>query len=345
MKCALPPTVRLVCPACRQAVLPEPEAYRCTACSRVYPVRLGIADFRLRSDRYLSLEQEIEKATRLSEAARSRSFEQLLDYYYEITGDVPPELAVRYKAAVLNAPRHLAALAADVAACQAAGSTSLALDAGCGSGGLLIAAHRAGARIVGVDIALRWLVICRKRLDELGLDIPLICADLADPPFAPASFGAIAAVDLVEHVPEVSPLLRSLAMLAEPRATLWLTAANGRTLGPHPSTRLWAIGWLPPGLRRWVVKRLRGVDSLRFTHLLWPSALRELARGAGLVTTAARPRRLAAADSRYPFPERVLISIYRALARWRPTRGVLVAIGPSFELELRPMQAPTPQRT
>jgi SAM-dependent methyltransferase len=341
----LPPTLRLVCPACRQAVRAEPEAYRCGACSRLYPVRLGIPDFRLRSDRYLSLEQEIDKATRLAEAARSRSFEQLLDHYYEITGDVPPELALRYKAAVLNAPRHLAALAADIAASQASRPDSLALDAGCGSGGLLIAAHQAGARMVGVDIALRWLVICRKRLDELGLDTPLVCADLADPPFAPASFGAVAAVDLVEHAHEVAPLLKSLATVAEPQATLWLTAANGRTLGPHPSTRLWAIGWLPAGLRRVVVQRLRGVDSLRFTHLLWPSALRDLARGAGLVTTAARPRRLAAADSRYPFAERVLISIYRALARWPLTRGVLVAIGPSFELELRPMTAPTPRRT
>lgn len=344
---ALPAPLRLVCPACRQAVepVPEPAAYRCVACARLYPVRLGIADFRLCSDRYLSLEQEIDKATRLTEAARGRSFEQLLDHYYEITADVPPELARRYKAAVLNAPRHLAALAEDIAACQAARPGTLALDAGCGSGGLLIAAHHAGVRMIGVDIALRWLVICRKRLDELGLDTPLVCADLADPPFAPASFGAIAAVDLVEHVPAVAPLLQSLATLAEPQATLWLTSANGRTLGPHPSTRLWAIGWLPTALRRAVVTRLRGVDSLRYTQLLWPSALRRHARRAGWLTLAQQPRRLAAPDSRYPLAERVLIDVYRALARWRLTRGLLVALGPSFELELRREPAPTLRRT
>ena len=341
---SLPPTLRLICPACRQPVCRAAEDYQCTGCFRVFPVRLGIADFRLQSDRYLDLEQETAKAMRLHEAARSRSFEQLLDHYDQITDDVPAALALRYKAAVLNAPRHMAALAGDMAASLAGRQCALALDAGCGSGGLLIAAHRAGANVVGVDIALRWLVICRKRLDELGLDIPLVCADLADPPFAPASFGAIAAVDLVEHAREVGPLLKSLAGLADPAATLWVTAANGRTLGPHPSTRLWAIGWLPARLRRVVVERLRGVDSLRFTHLLWPSALRDLAAGAGLVTTAARPRRLAAPDSRYPFTERVLISIYRALARWRLTSRLLLAIGPSFELVLRPQAAPTLRR-
>ena len=344
MTTSLPPALRLVCPACRQPVSPATDAYQCTACARVYPVRLGIADFRLRSDRYLDLEQETEKATRLEEAARGRSFEQLLDHYYQITGDVPAALAQRYKAAVLNGPRHMAALAGDIAASLTGRPGALALDAGCGSGGLLIAAHQAGARMVGVDIALRWLVICRKRLDELGLDIPLICADLADPPFAPASFGAIAAVDLVEHARDVGPMLKSLAGLADPAATLWVTAANGRTLGPHPSTRLWAIGWLPPRLRRAVVQKLRGVDSLRFTHLLGPAALRNLAAAAGLITTVARPRRLATPDSRYPFAERVLIAIYRALARWRLTRGLLLAIGPSFELVLRPQTASTLRR-
>lgn len=344
MKPALPPSLRLICPACRGPVRRDATSYHCTACTRVYPVRLGVPDFRLRSDRYLDMEQETEKAMRLAESAGSRNFEQLLDRYYEITDDVPAPLARRYKAAILSGPRHLAALAEDLASSQAGKSGALVLDAGCGSGSLLIAAHGRGVSVIGVDIALRWLILCRKRLDELGLDIPLICADLTDPPFEPESFDAVAAIDLVEHARDVASMLGSLAKLAKPGAPLWLTAANGRTLGPHPSTRLWAIGWVPGRLRRSVVERLRGVDSLRFTHLLWPSALRDLAAAAGLVTTAARPRRLAAPDSRYPLAERVLISIYNILARWRLTGGLLLAIGPSFELVLRREAAPAPRR-
>ena len=327
---------QFVCPQCRDPVRAADGAYVCDRCSRIYPVLFGIPDFRLRPDRYLDLHAETAKATRLAEAAATRSFEQLLDFYYEITDDVPPELARRYKASILNGIRHADLLAADLAAALAAAPpNAVALDAGCGAGAMLVAADRRGVRVVGVDIALRWLVICRKRLDELGLAIPLICADLADPPFAPASFDAVTAVDLVEHVPDIPSLVRALAVISRPGASLWLTAANGRTLGPHPSTRLWAIGWLPLGIRTWVVKKLRGVDSLRHVNLISVPEMRRIAECAGLTVAECRPRRIAAPDRRYPYVERKLMQLYRRLVEMPWMRGLLLQVGPAFELRLR----------
>ena len=335
MMAMMSPVLAFVCPQCRLPVQADAQAYRCVPCERSYPVLFGIPDFRLRSDRYLGLEQDRAKAARLADAARTRSFEQLLDFYYEITDDVAPQLAVRYKAAQLNAVRHMEPLAADLAAATAPIAGAIALDAGCGAGGLLIASHRKGVSIVGVDIALRWLVICRKRLDELGVQVPLVCADLADPPFLPETFAAIAAVDLVEHVPDVRQMLASLAALAQPSAPLWITAANGRTLGPHPSTRLWAIGWFPAAARNWLLRMLRGVDALRFAQLLTPGDLRRIAAQAGLIVTEARPRRLAAPDRRYPVADRVLMQLYRWLARTPVMDRLLLHLGPSFEIVLR----------
>ena len=325
----------LVCPQCQGPVRAAHASYACDGCSRVYPVLFGIPDFRVRSDRYLDLQAETAKATRLAEAAATRSFEQLLDFYYEITDDVPPELARLYKASILNGIRHADLVAVDLmAAMAAAPPDAIALDAGCGAGAMLVAADRRGVRIVGVDIALRWLVICRKRLDELGLPIPLICADLSDPPFAAQTFDALTAIDLVEHVPDIPGLMHALAMVSRPGAPLWLTSANGRTVGPHPSTRLWAIGWLPAGIRTAVVKKLRGVDSLRFSNLISPLQMRRIAECAGFAVVESRPRRIAAPDRRYPYAERMLIRLYQRLGRLPLVDRLLLHIGPAFELYL-----------
>lgn len=326
--------IRFCCPACRAPVHAVGVAYQCDGCRRSYPVLHGIADFRLRPDRYLSLEQEREKAARLAAEAGHRSFEQLLDYYYQITDDVSSELARRYKAGVLAAPRHLRALSTDVKRAVQEKPGSAVLDAGCGAGGMLIALSNAGVPVIGLDIALRWLVICRKRLDELGIEAQLVCADLENPPFAPGTFDAITAIDIVEHVRDVATALESIGTLLKPYGQTWVTASNARTLGPHPTTRIWGVGWLPPALRTWLVRKLRGVDALRFTHLLTARQLARLATQSGLRVRSAGPRRIDVPDSNYPRRERWLMRLYAALVRLTITRRLLLAIGPSFELVL-----------
>lgn len=326
--------IRFCCPACGAPVHAIGVAYQCEGCRRSYPVLHGIADFRLRSDRYLSLEQEREKAAQLAAEAAHRSFDQLLDYYYQITDDVSPELARRYKAGILAAPRHLRALSADVVQALQNRSDTAVLDAGCGAGGMFIALCNAGVPVVGLDIALRWLVICRKRLDELGIDAQLVCADLEHPPFAPEQFDAVTAVDLVEHVRDVPTVLQSIRTLLKPHGQSWVTASNGRTLGPHPTTRIWGVGWLPLALRTWLVCKLRGVDALRFTHMLTARQLARLATHSGLRVRSAGPRRIDVPDSNYPRGERWLMRLYVVLVRLTITRQLLLAIGPSFELVL-----------
>lgn len=94
-------SISFVCPACKRGLESEDSAYLCTHCTRRYPVLFGIADFRLRSDRYLDLEDERAKARRLHEFAQTSSFEELLAYYYSITDDVPEEMATRYRKSVV----------------------------------------------------------------------------------------------------------------------------------------------------------------------------------------------------------------------------------------------------
>ena len=314
------------------------EAYVCAPCSRMYPILFDIPDFRLRSDRYLSLEQERAKARQLHAYGETHSFEQMVAYYYTITDDVPPALAGRYQAYIRNGPKQ-AQSSVDTLSLNP--ETSVVLDAGCGTGGFLIAASKHCRALLGVDIALRWLVICKKRLDEQGVQACLVCADIEAPPFAAGAFTHIAAGDLIEHVYDVEGALAAMAAQLAPGGKLWLAASNRYCAGPQASTRIWGIGFLPRALRSALLLKIRGVDSLRYFNLVSPRRLRLLCAAHGLRALRLRPRQVPAATVDYPVQDRVLISGYRFVSRIWLLWHLLVLIGPAFEMLLTKKGAPS----
>lgn len=320
-----------VCPQCRNGLLKQPDSFRCVDCVREYPIIFGIADFRIRSDRYLSLEDERAKARRLALEVE-QSFSAMLDYYYDITDDVPPVLAARYKAYHYNGPRQARYSLERLGIA----SGDVMLDVGCGAGGGLIAAAEKGSQVYGMDIALRWLIICQQRLREHGISATLVCADVEAPPFPDASFSKILATDLLENVYSVEKSLSAMGRLLKLDGKLWLAGSNKFCLGPHPSTRLWAIGYVPGKWRRRLVTRLRGVDSLRFINLISPGSIIRYAKHIGLRVNMLSPRMLALdGEGAYPAPDRVMIKIYVAVARLPLLRQLLIWIGPAFEMALQ----------
>lgn len=222
--------IAFVCPQCRTKLARETEHYHCSPCQLDFPILFGIADFRLRSDPYLSLEQERAKAKRLSTEA-PQDFSSMLDYYYEITDDVPPELAGRYKAYHHNGPKQARHSLKSIALA----TNDVMLDVGCGTGGALIAAAENCAHLYGMDIALRWLIICQQRLREQGVTATLVCADVENPPFPEHSFSKIVATDLLENVYSPSKTLDAISQLLQMNGRLWIAGSNKFCLGPHPS--------------------------------------------------------------------------------------------------------------
>ena len=83
---------RFVCPACKGALRQTDAAYACDACNRTYPIVLGIPDFRLETDPFITIEDDRRKALHLFEQGRERTFEELVRYYYGITPEDPPEI-------------------------------------------------------------------------------------------------------------------------------------------------------------------------------------------------------------------------------------------------------------
>lgn len=321
-----------LCPACRTRVTRHEAGWRCADCGRIYPVLCGIADFRLSPDAYLSLADERAKAARLHAFAQDHSFDATVAEYYRITDDVPPDQARRFAAYVRAGDARGAAVLRKLGP----GAGPL-LDAGCGAGGLVVAAARAGQPVIGLDIALRWLVIAQKRLAEAGLTAELVCADIAAPPLAPAQFDRIAALDLFEHLPEPAAGARALRRLARPGARLFVTGANRFTLAPYPLAGLWGVGFLPAPLRRRYVTWRRGLDTLRHAIPTSPAGLSRLLRAAGFTRVRAEAldvRTDAAADPERPSRglQVVAMMVYQTLRNVPVARGLLTLIGPAFEI-------------
>jgi SAM-dependent methyltransferase len=154
------------------------------------------------------------------------------------------------------------------------------LDVGCGEGALLWAARQMGFEPHGCDLAEPAVALARQLAGASNVHVGTI-DDLAYPP---ASFDALIALEVVEHVPNPRAFLERAASLLAPDGTLLLTLPNRyrvfavlkRALGkPHSNT-----DYPPHHLTRWSAGALRNllrksfgdvrVSSLPYHAAHWP---------------------------------------------------------------------------
>ena len=113
----------------------------------------------------------------------------------------------------------------------------------------------------GVDIALRWLLVARKRLDEEGLaHVRLVCGCAERLPFCDRGFAGVVAGDVIEHVGDQAATLAEAHRVLVPGGRLFLASPNRFSLAPEPHVQVWGVGYLP---RRWMapyVRWTRGID-------------------------------------------------------------------------------------
>jgi SAM-dependent methyltransferase len=133
------------------------------------------------------------------------------------------------------------------------------LEVGCGSGDLLAGARDHGWAVEGVDFDPAAVAVARRR----GLAVRE--GDLASCRFPGGSFDAVAAVHLVEHVPDPRAFLAEAARVLAPGGRLVLVTPNLRSRG----RRRFGAAW-------------RELDPPRHLHLFPPQTLRRLAEEAGL---------------------------------------------------------------
>ena len=323
-----PGSTDFICPACRSSLEPKGDGYACAACNRTYPILFGIPDFRLQGDQYLSLEAEREKACKLHAYAQDHDLAALVSYYYSITDDVPATLAPVFASYVINAPRRLQS-AVEMLAPQ--GGQSL-LDLGCGGGGALVAAQGKFGQNTGVDVALRWLVIARKRLDELGLNATLVCANAETLPFRDASFSHVLASDLLENTRSPARTMKAAGAVLKVDGKLYVSSSNARWPGPHPATGVWAAGFLPEQFRKASLERKHGVDILRAVSFVTPASVRKMAHRVSLRQIDIRPLQpdRSQVDGR-SILFKSMAKLYSAMAKAPLFRTLLIVSGPVFQ--------------
>jgi SAM-dependent methyltransferase len=315
----------LVCPSCRASLVTRNTGRSCFECDRGFPEVAGILDMRVASDRYLSLDAERAKAERLSALESSTDTLGLASAYYAMTDDVVDRRRERFL-------RHIAgAEARGAAIVERLPRNGSILEIGCGTGGLLVAAARSGRSIIGVDIAARWLVVARRRLTDQKLNVPLFAACAERLPWPDASFSAVVADSLLEHLDDPSEVLRECLRVLKPGGRLIVWSPNRLSLASDPHVGLWGVGWIP---RRWLERylRLRGRAE-------WPprtlSAVeaRRMVRRAGLRRVAIDVPPVPGPWARTRKPgERLAIGVYSLARRLPLSRGVLRAFGPLWEL-------------
>jgi ubiquinone/menaquinone biosynthesis C-methylase UbiE/uncharacterized protein YbaR (Trm112 family) len=285
--------IEFCCPVCRQVVERTAVAFGCDACGRRYPIVLGIPDFRVEPDPWIDLDEDRSKAQRLEEVSAGQDFSMTVKLYWDMTPTTPQRFALRFRehveSATVRTREWLQPFVAIVGTTR-----SPWLDIGCGTADLAAAAPPE-QRVVGIDVAMRWLVVARKRLQEAGRPVDLVCCNAEHLPFPADYFGHVLSLGTLEHVRDASATLSEARRVLQRGGRLCLRTVNRFTMLSEPHVDLWGVGWIP---RRYADAYVRWRNGQRYLHHR-PLSRRELAREvrrAGFGDVQVRPSRLLQAD-------------------------------------------------
>ena len=139
------------------------------------------------------------------------------------------------------------------------------LDVGCSTGLTLGFIAKEFKKAFGIEVERKAAVIASSRLREIGLSVEILQADGNALPFGKGKFDIVTQIDVVEHVPNPSAILKEIARVLKPDGILHITAGN--KLWPlEPHYRLFFLSYLPTKLASYYVRLTRrgtGYEGIR----------------------------------------------------------------------------------
>ncbi len=328
---ASPPRVAFVCPRCHGAVDESPGGYRCARCPASYPIVAGIPDFRVAPDPWIGLEDDREKARRLEVATTGMGFEDATRAYWAMTPTTPSPQAERFIRHVLGAAERSHEWLEERDREERRAPEGPWLDLGCGTADLM-ASVPPTIPVVGVDIALRWLVVARKRPGVSGPGRALVSACAEALPFPPGSFARVLSLGTLEHCTDPAAAVAEGRRVLARGGTLLLRTTNRYTLLPEPHVGVWGVGFVP---RRWADGYVRRWSGHRYLHHrpLSPREVRGHVAGAGFTKVGVRAATLLPSERKPLGPAaRAAAATYEGLRRLPVARAALAWIAHLLEV-------------
>ena len=322
------------CPACGGDLDRGAEEWRCGGCGRSYAVVAGIPDLRHDyADPYVTRDEDLARARELEARFDELDLLGLLQEHWRRSGK-PPELAERFLAGDRVAASRAGSYLDGVEGRRGRplGPGDVVLEVGCGTAALAAAAAERTGAAIATDISMRWLVLAKKRLAEIGAaNVELVCCNAEDPPFREGTFTLVMAGDVIEHVGSQPRFATGCARILAPGGMLFLATPNRFSLSLEPHVRLWGVGMLPRGLAKRYVRAVRHApyDHVR---LLSSRALRRLLEDAGLQPAIVAPGIPPATRATYDGVEGRLIDVYNRVRGRRPVQRALLGVGPFFHV-------------
>lgn len=331
----------ICCPKCHGDMedrrASDGEYFVCKDCRQEWPVIGGVPDLRVFDDPYINIEADRAKGKMLSERLHDLGFEELLDFYYSKTDVVPRKHAVSYTRGMLAASARAEAALDAWEAVNVKTETSGFLSAyksdlleiGCGSGPLLAVAAKRFNKVIGIDIAFRWLIVAKKRLMAASVEVPLICACAEALPFREDSFDRVVADSVLEHLRDKSMALSECRRVMRKGGRLYIATPNRYSIGPDPHTGIWCGSWLPERWTASIVHRQGGNPPKR--QLLSARSIVRLVKEAGFSPPLILLPDVPAGQMCFlGTGMRVLVTYYHIVKRLFIGRWLLLLIGPIF---------------
>jgi ubiquinone/menaquinone biosynthesis C-methylase UbiE len=186
------------------------------------------------------------------DALDTHNLEDLLEHYWSFSDITPVDLRAKFIRSVRlgeeRANRAVEILGRENGKTNSPGK--MILEIGSGTGNFLASATGAWEKVVGIDIAMRWLHVSRRRFMDKGLPVPaLVCCCAEFLPFADGSFDAIAMTSTLEFTKDQSKVLSECRRALSDSGTLYINSVNRFSLATDPYAYLWGIGFLPRSLQ------------------------------------------------------------------------------------------------
>lgn len=133
------------------------------------------------------------------------------------------------------------------------GPGATVLDLGCGGGIASEALARAGFAVTGADASAEAIGVARGHAESAGLAIDYRVALAQDLLADGARFSAIAALEIIEHVPDQAAFVATLAALLAPGGVLFISTLNrtARSLAVAKIGAEYVARVLPTGTHDW----------------------------------------------------------------------------------------------